>query len=275
MVLIKPRVYYVNGTAAAKVGDHLFKNVVSGYGSDISRLKEVANVIELCPGSDGVYYLHEEGCGTEYGECYLVASQGVSAGGCIGEDGSIGAILSPIHSYEEYVKNKQSIKDLLALPLDDRLGQSLRRMLYIGVCGEMEGYLSRTSIALIMGVRDVFLSLRESGSFQVRNKDEVEWKNEVVHKINDCYLFQHICSRDGKERALYEQLIGHKLPIYQELIDAIKWRDKLAHRVPFYIKPTYPTKEDVLSFIEQTDRLVEYIDKQLTHYKSYWLKELG
>ena len=48
----------------------------------------------------------------------------------------------------------------------------------------------------------------------------------------------------------------------------------MAHRVPYYSKPVYPKKEDVLAFIEHANALVESIDKQIAPYKEFWLEDL-
>lgn len=269
----KPRVYFVNGTAVAKDGDHVFKGFVAGYGAETSRLKSVADIVELVPDKDNLYYLHNEGSGADYGESYLVASQGLTAFGCKGQGGSIGTILSPIRSYKEYVKNIQAIKTLLELKLVGDLDRKLLRFLYIGVCGEMEGYLSSTIIALIQGVREVFLSLRELVMVS-QNADEHIWRDAVVNKINNDFQFHRIRSRESKERKMYEGLLGSKLELSQELYDDIEWRHKLAHRVAFYSKPVCPEKEDVLRFMEHTNDLVDFIDKQIAGYKELWLEDL-
>jgi len=269
----KPQIYYVNGTAVAAVGKHVFKEVTCGYGSDIHRLRAVAEIIELIPDKDGFYYLQKEGSGPDYGENYLVASMGVTAGGCKGQDGSIGAILSPIRSYSEYKKNIQAIKNLLEFKFDYELERKQLRLLYIGVCGELEGYLSSTIIALVQGVREVFLRLREC-EVSLQRPDEHKWRDALVDRLNDDYNYLRIKNRESKERKIYEKLLGAELRLSQGLIDDMEWRNKLAHRVAFHSKPTYPSKEDVLSFIEQANGLVDYIDKQIAQFKECWLEEI-
>ena len=269
----KPRLYFVDGTAVAKEGEHLFKSAICGFGSDVSSLKDIADVIELLPDNDGLYYLHDEGCVSDSGESYLIASGGIVASGCKGQEGSIGAILSPIRSYNEYVENIQAIKDLLELRLDARLYRDLLRLLFIGVCGEMEGYLSSTIISLIQGVREVFISLRNSDRLPPQGDVEYKWREAIVDRINESFQFQHIRSRGSKERKIYERLIGKELNITQELFDCIEWRNKLAHRVTFFNKPAYPTKNDVLMFIDQSNTLVDYVDNSITQYKRCWLQE--
>lgn len=266
----KPRLYFVHGTAYADKGKHLYKGVKAGFGEDLANLKDSADVIELMPDEYGEYRLLEEGNGLDYGECYLVATGNVAACGCKGQDGSIGVILSPVGSYKKYKENVQAIKELLELKLDYELDRKLMRLLYIGVCGEMEGYLSSTIIALVQGVREVFLLLRACED-SLRQPDEHKWRDALVKKLNDDYNFLSIKNRESDERKIYEKLLGAKLRISQELIDDMEWRNKMAHRVAFYSKPTYPSKEDVLSFIEQTDALVNYIDKKISQYKSHWL----
>lgn len=269
----KPRVYFVNGTAVAEDVDHVFKGVVAGYGSDISALKRVADIIELVPGKDNLYYLQNEGSGIDYGENYLVASQGVTAGGCKGQGGSIGAILSPIRSYNEYVENIQAIKRLLELKLDGGLDQKLLRLLFVGVCGEMEGYLNSTIIALVQGVREVFVSLREVVKVP-QNVDEHLWRDAVVERIIERYNFLRLKDSKSDESKIYKKLLGYELVLSQELLDDMAWRNKMAHRVPYYSKPVYPKKEDVLAFIEHANALVESIDKQIAPYKEFWLEDL-
>lgn len=53
------------------------------------------------------------------------------------------------------------------------------RLLFIGVCGEMEGYLHSTIIALIQGIKDVFISLRGA--------DEQIEISDFVHFISEKY----------------------------------------------------------------------------------------
>lgn len=271
--MYKPKIYYVNGTAVAKNGEHVFKGVNSGYSTDINRFKDLAEIIELSPDKKGVYNLNKEGSELDYGENYLVASQGITAGGYKGQGGSIGAILSPIRSYKEYKDNIQAIEKLLDLKLDYELDRKLSRLLFIGVCGELEGYLSSTIIALVQGVRDVFLRLRDCDD-SLKQSDEQKWREAFVNKINEEYNFLRIKNRKSDERKIYKKLLGCKLQLSQELIDDMEWRNKLAHRVAYHSKPTYPSKEDVLSFIEQANGLVDNIDKQISHYKKYWLEEL-
>ena len=105
----KPQVYFVDGTVVADKGVHIFKCVVCLYGSDISKLEEVADVIKLKTDDEGLYYLQEEGCGSDFGEKYLIASRGISTCGL----GAIVSILSPVHSYRSYVEGIQGIRDIL------------------------------------------------------------------------------------------------------------------------------------------------------------------
>lgn len=109
----KPRLYYLNGTAFAEDGEHLFKGAKAGYREDSAYLKSIADVIELSPNESGEYRLEKEGSGLDYGECYLVTTGNIAASGCKGQDGSIGVILSPIGSYYKYEENIQAIKELL------------------------------------------------------------------------------------------------------------------------------------------------------------------
>lgn len=271
--MCKPKIYYVNGTAVAEVGEHVFKGVICGYGNDTSQLEAISDVLKLTPDKDGLYYLEKEGNNLDYGENYLIASQGVTAGGCRGQDGSIGAIQSPLRSFKEYKDNIQAIKDLLELKLDYELNRKLLRFLFIGVCGEMEGYLSSTIIALVQGVREVFLCLREFED-SVRQPDEHKWRDALVDKLNEKYNFSSIKNIASKERKIYEKLLGTELILSQELINDMEWRNKLVHRVAFHSKSAYPRKEDVLSFIEQANSLVDSIDGQIARYKKCWLEEL-
>ena len=198
--MIKPKAYFVNGTAVAEYGEHVFKDVICGYGGDINTLKRKADIIELFPNEDGLYFLDREGCGLDSGAGYLFASFGVAVGGIKGQDGSVSITLSPVRSFIEYEENIQAIKDLLEIRLEDRLYQKLLRTLFVAVCGEMEGYLSSTLIALIQGVRDVFLSIRYLNDFQFQVTKENELREAIVNRINDCYQFQHIRDRNSKER---------------------------------------------------------------------------
>lgn len=266
----KPQIYYVNGTAAAIDGQHVFKDAIAKCGLSISELQEYAEVKELLVDEEGVYYLQDEGSGIDYGEKTLIASGGISAKGS-GKNGSIGAIDSPKRSFQYYQEGIQGIKDLLEIEFNERkLESTLLRLLFIGVCGEMEGYLHSTLIALIQGCRDVFITLREYKRFPSKCDNEIEWRTAIVHFINEKYQFQHIRNRESKERETYENLLGEHLTITQELIDCIEWRNKLAHKVPFYSKPLTPTKEDILNFITETDRLVNYIDAKISDYKARW-----
>lgn len=269
----KPKVYFVNGTVAACDGQHLFKNTVCKFGLDISELKAIADVQELSVDNEGVYYLQDEGTGIDYGERYLIASGGIAVRGCCG-NGSIGSILSPVRAYNDYLANTQDIKELLNKTTDDvQLNRNYIRLLFIGVCGEFEGYLYTTIASLIQGCRDVFLLLRESEGLQSNSSDEQQWRNDIVNKINNKFLFQHICNKDSKERKIYEKLLGEPLIISQELIDYKEWRNKLAHKVPFYKKLVCPSKEDVLNFIKETDKVVYFIDYKIENFKSEWFTE--
>ena len=70
-------------------------------------------------------------------------------------------------------------------------------------------------------------------------------------------------------------LLGRKLTVTQELYDGIEWRNKLAHHVQYAEKPTYPTKDDVLSFIRAADSLVNSIDASIGEYKACWIPRLS
>ncbi len=268
----KPQVYFVDGTAVAAKGTHVFKGVIASCGSNISKLEEVASVIKLVADSDGLYYLQKEGSGDDFAEKYLMASKGITACGCFGQDGSISSILSPISAYKDYIKGIQGIKKLLEVKHDAReLDFIHMRLLFIGVCGEMEGYLHSTIIALIQGVKDVFVSLRECSGLPKQGDDEMKWKINIAHIINENFQFQHIRNRGSKERELYEKLLGEHLIISQELIDCIEWRNKLAHHVSYKKKPFIPSKEDIYDFIAETDNLVNYINFKIGPYKVGWL----
>lgn len=259
----KPQVYYVNGTAVAVDGQHVFKDVIAKCSLSINELHKIANVIVLPVDEEGIYYLQNEGADSDYGEKTLIASGGVAAKGS-GKNGSIGAILSPKQSYQFYQEGIQGIRDLLEVEYEERkLNPILMRLLFIGVCGEMEGYLHSTIIALIQGIKDVFISLRGA--------DEQIEISDFVHSINKEYLFQHIRNNKSKERKIYEKLLGEHLTITQELRDCIEWRNKLSHKVPFHAKPLTPTKEDIIAFITETDNLVNHINSKIESYKAKWL----
>ena len=268
----KPKVYYVSGTVVAIKGCHIFKDAICGYSSDIDNLRKTADVIELPVGDNGLYYLNNEGANEDYGECYLLASAGVTACGMAGQEGSIGAILSPIRAFEDYKQGIRAIEDLMELPINAELSRSMLRLLFVGVCGEMEGYLASTLIALVQGVRDVLIQLSELKGIPKR-KDyecEQEWRENVVQAINS-FQFQSIRSRNSIERKAYEMLLGNNLTITSGLYHDIEWRNKLAHRVVFHNEPIYPEKKDVIGFISETDKLVNQIDAAISQYKNHWI----
>lgn len=266
----RPKIYFVDGTAVAVKGKHYFKNAIAGFSSCLDKLQDLADIIILPVNKEGLYYLQNEGCGNDYGERYLIASQGVTACGTYGQDGSIGAILSPIMAHDDFVCSIQGIKDLLSLPQDEYSSRILLSLLFIGICGEMEGYLSSTIISLIQGIREVFLLLRDSKGFYIDCENEQQWREHIVNTINDRFQFQHIIRKDSQERIIYEKILGQTLPISQELIDNIKWRNKLAHKVPYSERPTYPSKKEIYSFIEEACHLVTFIDERLEQYKESW-----
>lgn len=267
----KAKVYYVNGTAVAINGNHFFKDYIAGYGSDLIKLRKRADIIELQTKQDGFYYLNKEGIGEDFGEKYLIASHNITAGGSYGEDGSIGAIRSPIISYNDYNEGIAAIKELMQLPLEKRLSSALRRLLFIGVCGEMEGYLASTIIALVEGVREVFLNLRKHKHLNpCKCSEEQKWRENIVEKLNKM-SFQHFEDDKSKERVIYQMLFVNEIPISSKLRDYIKWRNKLAHKVVYYEEPNYPTNQDIIDFIRETDSLINFIDSSISQYKALWL----
>lgn len=270
----RPQIYFVQGTAVAVSGRHVFKEVFAGCGSDISVLHNIADVTTLTANRDGIYYLQKEGTGLDSAEKYLMASRGVVASGIDGQNGSIETILSPLGAYEEYVECIRGIKELLNKINDDTTtDQTLLRLLFIGVCGELEGYLYTTIISLIQGCRDAFIVVRNCKGLPVNYSDEEQLRAEIVKTINDKFQFQHIRKQDSKEREIYEKLIGESINITNELNDSIEWRNKLAHKVPFYEKTIYPSKEDVLDFIHEANKVVDFIDTRIAEFKSEWLSD--
>lgn len=265
--MTKPRIYFIDGTAVADKGIHTFKDVVAGVNLDLEKFQRKAEITILPVNQDGIYYLREEGRSKDYGERYLFASNDVAVGGGE-ENGDVQAILSPIMAYSDYKNGIQCIKDIL----NEKPNKALLRFLYVGVCTELEGYLSSTIIALIQGVREVFIDLREWKDFQ-RDDDEEKWRNNIVKKINDSYQFHRIRCWNSDERKLYEKLLGEKLPITTDLFYDIDWRHKLAHKVPFFEKPIYPSATDVLGFILEADNLVSLINSKIEPYKRHWLEE--
>ena len=268
-------IYFVHGTAVAVTGEHVFKGVLAGFGPDSGDLRRLAEVKDLLADENGLYYLQDEGCGADYGESYLVSSSGITAGGRSGEDGSIVMIHSPIRAFDNYREGINSIKRLLDLHVDEGLSRSLLRLLYIGVCGEMEGYLMSTLIALIQGVREVFLSLRDYKGFPQDSCNEQAWRDNIIRYINERFFFQYIRNDQSKERQIYEMLLGQKLTVSQDLIEDMKWRNKLTHHVPYAENPSNPTKDDVLSFINAADSLVNTIDSVISKYKDCWVPGLS
>ncbi len=61
---------------------------------------------------------------------------------------------------------------------------------------KLEGYLSSTIIALIQGVKDVFLSLRECEN-SLRQPDEHKWRDALVDKFNECCNYSSIKNRSS------------------------------------------------------------------------------
>ena len=69
----------------------------------------MADVIKLKTDDKGIYCLQKEGCGSDSGEKYLIASGAISTCGLE----SIVSILSPVYSYKNYVEGIQGIRDIL------------------------------------------------------------------------------------------------------------------------------------------------------------------
>lgn len=202
----------------------------------------------------------------------MIASNGIASAGCAGQDGTISSLLSPKYIYENYREGIDDILELLSNNLDDsRASLTLLLLLFIGVCGELEGYLYSIIISLIQGSKDAFSAIRLCNGLPKPCLDTQKDKSDVIRTINDKFHFQHIRNRDAKERKIYERLIGGHLIISQDLIDNIEWRNKLAHQVPIFDKPIYPSKEDILKFIDETNKVVNFIDSKITDYKSEWL----
>lgn len=272
----RPQVYFVDGIAVALKGNHIFKGVMSGFSSDISKLQEVADVFQLRADSEGIYYLQNEGCEDDSADKYLIASKGVACAGCSGEDGTISSVLSPKYIYDNYREAIGCIRELLNINLDDSMvSLTLLRLLFIGVCGELEGYLYSTIISLVQGSRDALNAIKECRGLPQPCLCTQKYISDIVGIINDKFHFQHIRNKNAKEREIYERLIGEPLIISQDLRDNIEWRNKLAHKVPIYYKPIYPSKEDILNFIDETDKVVNFIDSKIDGYKKEWLKELA
>ena len=183
----KPQVYFVDGSVVADKGIHLFKNVVCLYGSDFSKLEEVADVIKLKTDDKGIYCLQEEGCGSDSGEKYLIASGSISTCGLE----SIVSILSPVYSYKNYVEGIQGIRDILnKISGDTEINRTLLRLLFIGVCGEFEGYLHSTIIDFLIIAYCIFVIVKLFERFKKKEEvvaEEVKKNDEllVLEEIRD------------------------------------------------------------------------------------------
>lgn len=270
----RPQVYFVDGNAVAVNGIHVFKEVVSGCGSDIGELQKITDVTILKTDTEGIYYLQNEGLGADEARKYLMASGNVVATGIGDCDGSISSILSPFSAYRYYVEDINGILTLLNKTFCSTDEEDIvLRLLFIGVCGELEGYLYTALISLIQGSRDAFNIIRNCRGLPTNYCDEEQLRAEIVKIICDKFQFQHIRKPDSKEREIYETLIGESINVTKELSDNIVWRNKLAHKVPFYEKTIYPTKDDVLNFIHETNKVVDFIDTKIAEFKSEWFSD--
>lgn len=277
----RPKLYLVRGTVVAEQGRHVFKEVVAGVQIETLQIDNSIIVEELSADGNGLYYLEAEGDFDDYGKAYLFATGGVAASGCDGEGGSISSILSPYRALKRYNEYIVRINKLIDAPLFNEYANDLNRMVFVDICGEMEGFLSDTLISLIQGNEEVFHRATECQVLKkivdkASCKDEMEKRSTVINEINSSH-FQKIQSfkpkTDHKVIDLYQQILNITIPEIFGLQDDILWRDKLAHRVTSHMYGNMPNRKDIRKFIQEVGDLVTFIANQTKKYCTTWVRE--
>ncbi len=227
--------------------------------------KEAAQVI------DGDLVLDEKYKIIPY--CIYCATGGVSALGI----NTISASYGPTSIIEQYYKNIQETKQLIQVVVPKPLLSNYYRLLYIGVIGCLESFITELLACLVLGNSDFFHSFVNKHNYKLSLSEVEKFSNnmlfsvfEIIYKINAHDL--------RKIKEVFTQVFSIDFPSIAELGAMIKTRHDLVHRNGYKIKNNLMVQEDIttgdiFSLIEACDIFVNELTKELTDSINKWETE--
>jgi len=228
--------------------------------------KEAAQVI------DGDLVLDEKYQIIPY--CIYCATGGVSALGL----NTISASYGPTSIIEQYHNNIQETKQLIQVVIPKQLRSNYYRLLYIGIIGCLESFITELLACLVLGNSVFFHSFVNKYNYKLSLNEVEKFSNNMLFSVFE--IIYKINAHDLKKiKEVITQVFSIDFPSIAELGAMIKTRHDLVHRNGYKIKNNILIQEDIttsdlLSLIEACDIFVNELTKNLTSSIKKWESEM-
>lgn len=202
--------------------------------------------------------------------CIYCATGDVSALGL----NTISASYGPTSIIEQYYNNIQETKQLIQVVVPKQLQLNYYRLLYIGVIGCLESFITELLACLVLGNSDFFHSFVNKYNYKLSLSEVEKFSNNMLFSVFE--IIYNINAHDLKKiKEIFTQVFSIDFPSIAELGAKIKTRHDLVHRNGYKIKDNLLVQEDVttsdiLSLIEACDIFVNRLTKELSDSINKW-----
>ena len=261
---IMRNIVFVEGNIIGKAGHHYATEWVALAPECLK--KEAVQVIE------GDLVLDEKYKIMPY--CIYCAKGGVSALGL----NMVSASYGPSYIKEQYQNNIKETKQLIQIVVPEHLLIHFYQLIYTGVIGYLESFLTELLACLVLGNRDFFNSFVQNYNYKVSLCEVEKLSNNMIHTVFD--IIYRMNAHDLKKiKDTFSQVFSIKdFPSTVKLGQMIETRHNLVHRNGYKIKnkvliQEIITKNDIISLINVCDIFVEELTNRLANCINKWETE--
>lgn len=202
--------------------------------------------------------------------CIYCATGGVTALGV----NMISASYGPTYIKEQYHCSIQETKQLLQIVVPEQLHSNYYKLIYIGVIGCLESFITELLACLVLGNRDFFSLFVQKYNYKISLGEIENLSKNMLHTVFD--IIYKINAHDLKKiKDLYSQVFSINFPSTAELGKMIKIRHNLVHRNGYKIDHNVLKQEDInttdiLLLINVCDKFVEELFNELSDCINKW-----
>lgn len=202
--------------------------------------------------------------------CIYCATGGVTALGV----NMISASYGPTYIKEQYHCSIQETKQLLQIVVPEQLHSNYYKLIYIGVIGCLESFITELLACLVLGNRDFFSLFVQKYNYKISLGEIENLSKNMLHTVFD--IIYKINAHDLKKiKDVYSQVFSIDFPSTAELGRMIKTRHNLVHRNGYKVDHNVLKQEDIdtndiLSLINACDRFVEELISELSDCINKW-----
>lgn len=206
--------------------------------------------------------------------CIYCATGGISALGI----NTISAAYGPTSIIEQYHNNIHETKQLIPVVVPKPLQSNYYKLIYIGIIGCLESFLTELLACLVLGNSVFFHSFVNRYNYKLSLSEVEKYSKSMLFSVFD--IIYKINAHDLKKvKEVFTLVFSIDFPSIAELGAMIKTRHDLVHRNGYKIENNILVQEDIttsdiLSLIDACDIFVNELTIKLIDSIKKWESEM-